>query len=173
MKCIKINSIEYGWFEARMGSLLIEASDFLGYDMPKKLLEKVLRLVKGKSVEEWLYLMNEPGAGMLKISFHGQQILFEYFELSKCSYDLDTSEEDEKDNCGECIGSVVMKVQQAVDELVAEFSLYENGNGRKLYEMHWMSFPVKEYEELKAVAFGLDKKAGEYDGLFCVSYLEK
>lgn len=45
---------------------LIEVSDFLSYDMPQKFLSKVIRVLN-ESTEEWLYLMDEPGAAMLHI----------------------------------------------------------------------------------------------------------
>ena len=42
MKFFKIESIEYGWFECRIGKHYVEASDYLGYDMSKEFLSKLL-----------------------------------------------------------------------------------------------------------------------------------
>lgn len=72
---------------------------------------------------------------------------------------------------GKCIYTIDIDAQNVVDGLVTEISLYENGNGRTLYEKHWMEFPIAEYEELKLYAFELQKNTRKYDELFCTTFL--
>lgn len=169
MNWFKIQSIEYGWWTAEIGGAYIECSDYLDYDMPKELLRKILRLLKGSSVEEWLYIMDEPGASMICIQLNYNKINFAEYDSLKTSYELNLHEK--KENCGKCIYTTDVDVKNVVDGLVTEFSLYENGNGRALYENHWMKFPIDEYEELKLYAFELQKNAREYDELFCTTFL--
>lgn len=167
----KINRISYGWFGMCIASHCIEASDFLGYDMPQKFLSKMLR-VYNQNAEEWLYLMNEPGAGMLNIYNKNNRIHFAGYSLSVDSTELNYDDEKMyKDKCEECWFDIDVDLQSAVDGIVTEFSLYENGNGRILYEKHWNIFPSKEFEKLKEIAFQLQKSTGKYDELFCTTFL--
>lgn len=170
----KINSISYGWFEICIGlHLCTGVSDFLGYDMPEKLLSKVIRVIR-ENTEEWLYLMDEPGAAMLHIYRKDEQIHFVEYDLSVTSDELNREDEAaERDKCAQCLFEFDVDIRNAVDGLVTEFSLYENGNGRMLYEKHWGGFPVKEFEELKELAFQLQKNAGKYHGLLCTTFLKK
>lgn len=66
MKCFKIESIEYGWFACRIGKHYVEVSDYLGYDMSKEFLGKLIKVLKG-TLKEWIYVMNEPGATMIEL----------------------------------------------------------------------------------------------------------
>lgn len=170
----KINGISYGWFEVCIGShLCTGTSDFLGYDMPEKFLKKVIRVIK-ENTEEWLYLMDEPGASMLHIYLKGERVHFLEYDLSVNSCELNRENEAvERDKCGQCLFEVDVNIQDTVDGLVTEFSLYENGNGRMLYEKHWGGFPVNEFEELKECAFQLQKNAGKYNGLLCTTFLKR
>lgn len=167
----KINSISHGWFDMCIGPNICEASDFLGYDMPQKFLSKVMRVISGNT-EEWLYLMNEPGAFMLHIYLADERLHFAEYDLSVASFELNAEDESaERDKCEECYFDVDIDIQNAVDGIVTEFSLYENGNGRKLYEEHWDAFPEKEFNVLKEYAFHLQENAGEYDDLLCTTFL--
>lgn len=154
-----------------IGSKLCEASDFLGYDMPKKFLSKVIRVIS-ENTEEWLYMMDEPGASMLHIYLKDERVHFAEYSLSVTSDELNCEDEEaERDKCEECLFNIDVDIQSAVDGIVTEFSLYENGNGRMLYEKHWGAFPMKEYEKLKKYAFQLQVNAGKYDGLLCTTFL--
>ena len=167
----KINNISYGWFDICIAEKLIEVSDFLSYDMLQKFLSKVIRILNG-STEEWLYLMDEPGASMLHIYLKNNRIHFAEYSLSIDSTELnDEDEEADRDKCEECRFDVSVDIQNTVDGIVTEFSLYENGNGRVLYEKHWGTFPVKEFEKLKECAFQLQENARKYDGLLCTTFL--
>ena len=167
----KINSISYGWFDMCIGPNICEASDFLSYDMPQKFLSKVMRVISDNT-EEWLYLMNEPGAFMLHIYLADERLNFAEYDLSVASFELNPEDESaERDKCEKCYFDIDFDIQNAVDGIVTEFSLYENGNGRKLYEEHWGAFPEKEFDELKEYAFHLQENAGEYDDLLCTTFL--
>ena len=168
----KINRISYGWFEMNIGTNLSEASDFLGYDMPQKFLDKVIRVIK-ENTEEWLYLMDEPGASILHIYLKNERIHFVQYTLSADSDELNREDERlERDKFEKCWFDIDVDIQDAVDGIVTEFSLYENGNGRILYEKHWGGFPKKEFEELKEYAFQLQEKAGEYNRLLCTTFMK-
>lgn len=167
----KIRSISYGWFTMSIASNLCEASDFLDYDMPQKFLSKVIRVINNNA-EEWLYLMDEPGASMLHIYLSDERLHFAEYSLSIDSVELDYEDEiAERDKCEKCCFHIDIDIQNAVDGIVTEFSLYENGNGRKMYEKHWGAFPDKEFDELKKYAFHLQENAGKYDGLLCTTFL--
>ena len=140
MRCFRIESIEYGWFEFRIGKYYVEASDFLGYDMPTEFLNKLVKILKESS-------MNKPST-----------------ELSR---DI----EEELKNIGKREFSISINIPELVDAVVTEYSLYENGNGRKCFDLNWGEYPQKEYDELKKIAFEINKNQGKYDKLKCVEFL--
>ena len=111
-------------------------------------------------------MMDEPGASMLDIYLKDERVHFAEYGLSVDSDELNCEgEEAERDKCEECQFDVDVDIQSAVDGIVTEFSLYENGNGRMLYEKRWGAFPTKEFGKLKEYAFQLQVNAGKYDGL--------
>ncbi|MBR1737287.1 MAG: hypothetical protein IJ736_09770 [Firmicutes bacterium] len=169
----KIRKLMYGWMIIGIGEdHLIEASDFLGYDLPKKFLEKMIRLIRHESSEGLLHWQNEPGACIMCIENTDETICFSLYESKKDSDELDPYDErKEWQSCGNKIFSYDVKINDALDGIVAEFSLYENGNGRKMYEKHWGDFPQEEYDELKKIASEINKNCGRYDKLFCMTYL--
>lgn len=146
----------------------IEVSDFLSYDMPQKFLSKVIRVLN-ENTEEWLHLMGEPGAAMLHIYLKDRRVHFAEYSLSVDSDALDKEDEEaNRDKCEECRFDVSVDIPSAVDAIATEFSLYENGNGRMLYEKHWNSFPTKEFEKLKEYAFQLQESAKKKTMICCV-----
>ena len=147
MKCFKIDSIGYGWFEFRIGMYYVETSDFLGYDMPTEFLNKLIKVLKGSS-KEWVYVMNEPGADILEILRSDNMITVNSFSMNKPSTELSSEIE------------------------VTEYSLYENGNGRKCFDLNWGGYPQKEYDELKRIAIEINKNQGKYDKLNCIEFLK-
>jgi len=52
--------------------------------MPKELLSKLIKLLKGSS-KEWVYVMNEPGAGMLALSLMGDKVIISEYSMNKPS----------------------------------------------------------------------------------------
>ena len=171
MRCFKIESIEYGWFECRIGKYRIDASDYLGYDISKEFLMKLLKILKGSS-KEWIYEMNEPGASMLELSLTGEAIAISVYRMNKTASDLSKKIEDEIQCCEECKFSISIDKTELVDAVVTEYSLYETGNGRRYYETNWGDFPQNEYNELKSIAFEINKDLNELNSLQCTTFLE-
>lgn len=172
MKCFKIESIEYGWFDFRIGKHYFIASDYLGYDMPKEFLDKLIKVLK-ESSKEWLYVMNEPGATIIELtSVDDTTISIQSYSISKHSYDLSPNIEEEIRNKGACDFSITIAKLDLIDDVITEYSLYDNGNGRKYYELNWGDFPQSEYNELKQIAFEANKNLSQLDSLKCVDFLE-
>lgn len=171
MKCFKIESIEYGWFEFRIGKHYVESSDFLGYDMPAEFLSKLIKILN-KSSKEWVYLMNEPGAAIMEFLRSDNTIIINAYSMNKPSDDLSRNIVEELQNVGNCEFSIRINIPEFVDAVVAEYSLYENGNGRKCYDINWGEYPQKEYNELKIIAFEINKNQGQYDSLNCIEFLK-
>ncbi len=171
MKCFKIESIEYGWFECRIGKHYVEASDYLGYDMPKEFLSKLIKVLKG-SLKKWIYVMNEPGATIIELMPMDDTITISAYSMNKPSYNLSPIIEEEIKNKGECDFSLVISKSELIDSVVTEYSLYENGNGRSYYETNWGDYPQNEYNELKKIAFEMNRNLREYDSLMCVDFLK-
>ena len=57
-----------------------------------------------------------------------------------------------------------------LDNLVTEFSLYENGNGLCLYQENWMNFPSEEFHILKDLARSMVKNKEDSE-LFFNTYM--
>lgn len=171
MRCFKIESIEYGWFDFRIGTLYRGVSDYLGYDMPVEFLSKLLKILRSSS-KEWVYLMYEPGAEIMEFLRSDNTIIINVYSINKLSYDLSRDIADELQNIGNCEFSIRINIPEIVDAVVAEYSLFENGNGRKCHDMNWGRFPQKEYDELKIIAFEMNKDQDEYDSLYCVEFLK-
>ena len=170
--CFKIEAIEYGWFGLRIGSDgYAESSDYLGYDFPKKLLHAVWNVLQNDVKEEYIYIMGEPGAELMCISCYDEKVAVELYALGKNCDDLRKKEEDEKNNCGECLFRLDARAEDIVDGLVSEFYLYENGNGRDLYEAHWGVFPDAEYAKLKKLAVEMSKKISSNNRMYSVDML--
>lgn len=169
----KIDRLMYGWINFRIAEYCLEASDFLNYDLPKKLIEKIIRLIKDISDEEWLYVQNEPGAEIMCLDKTDNGICFSNYSCKKESYELDPKDEKgEQFSRDQKLFSIEIDFSDIIDSLVSEFSLYENGNGRKLYEYHWGEFPCKEFIEIKNIAFDMDLKKQKGDELFCSTFLK-
>lgn len=170
MKCFKIEEISYGWFEFRIGKHRSDVSDFLSYDMPREFLSKLVRVLE-KSSKERIYLMYEPCAELMEIFPQGDKIAVKIYSMDKHSTELSPVIEEESDSTGECRFSAVLAKASITDDVVAEFSLYEKGNGRKCYEKNWGEFPQEEYNKLKRIAFEINKNQSEFNELKCVDYL--
>lgn len=170
MNIFKIDSIKYGWFSVYFGKYYLENSNYLSCDAPKLLLCSVINLLHKKSIEEWLCWQDEPGANILNLRIIDEQFELKIYNASKPSDKLDYVGETLKDCIEDCWGSLKLEIPQLVDNIVAEFSLYENGNGLSMYEKHWMEFPKNEYVQLKKYAYKLNEQMGEYDEMFCTTY---
>ncbi len=171
MKCFKIDSIEYGWFEFRVGSYDIEASDYLGYDISGEFLSKLIKVLDCQSKER-IYIMHEPGAELMELESADDKIIISIYPLDKECYDLSADIEKEAENKGECCYSFKYDKAELLDCVVTEYSLYENGNGRRYYELNWGEFPQGEYDELKKIAFEINKSLSELNTMVCVDFLK-
>lgn len=171
MKCFKIEEISYGWFEFRIGKHYLEASDFLGYDLPAELLSALIKVLKEPS-KEWVYVTNEPGADIMEILQSDNAIVINVYSMNKQSTELSRNIADEMENIGDCEFSISINIPELVDAVVTEFSLYENGNGRKWYDTNWGGYPQKEYDELKRIAFEINKNLSKYNSLKCVEFFK-
>ena len=172
MKCFKIEAIEYGWFECRIGNHYLEASDYLGYDVSREFLVKILGVLAG-APEEWIYVMDEPGANIIKLSLEHNKILINIYSTNKTSYDLSKNIEDGIKYIGECEFLIDIAKEEFIDAVITEYSLYELGNGRDYYEKNWMNFPQNEYDELKRIAFELNRSLKGADSMQCVEFLKQ
>lgn len=155
MKCFKIESIEYGWFEWKIYNEYIETSSWLGFDSSKDFLEKLVKLFNGSS-KEYVYITNEPGASIIEITQVQENFIINWFSLNKNSYELSPKIEDEIKNIEECYFSISINKKELLNSVVTEYSLYETGNGRCCYESNWNKFPKNEYNKLKEIAFKLN-----------------
>ncbi len=122
MKCFKIESIQHGWFECRISKYLVEASDYLGYDISKEFLTKFIKVLKGPS-KEWIYVMNEPGAGIIELLGTKDTITISIYSISKPSDELSTEIEEEIKNIEKCDYSVEIDKIELLDSVVTEYSL--------------------------------------------------
>lgn len=172
MTWFKIESIRYGGFAMTAGELYCKASDRCGYDMPRKFLEKIVRLVTGESDREYLYLMAESGASMLVLSAGRCRIHLDVYDLKADCDALPAVEREAYSLLGDCYANLAVTIPEAVDDLVTEFSLYENGNGKALYESHWMPFPQEPFDALKSIAFQIEEEMEGSLEMLCTTYLK-
>ncbi len=149
---IKVISIDAGWFELDINRhWMLKNSDFLHCDAPKLLLQALLDVSKEHADVRWLCWQGEPGAEILRIEKDGAAVTLEVFrseaDAFHCAF--------EGASLQKCIGESLYRTQDRFDEMIRsvvnEFNLYENGNGRALYESEWGPFPQAEYERLKAI----------------------
>lgn len=146
----KILSISHGWFMVDFNrQFILTNSDFMGCDAPALFLNALGDLLDGKVSEQWLCWQDEPGAYILRLERDCERLIIEIFDAIRDS--------DSLEYCGAClekdIGNRVYKgedkIKPFVKTVITEFGLYENGNGKQLYQSHWGAFPHKQYDRLK------------------------
>ncbi len=175
MNVFEIHGIRYGWFEVcftphdeKHGWLT--NSDYLGCDAPALFLDALADILEEKTPEEWLCWQDEPGAYILRLALEGGKISVEIFLAEKDSMDLshrgaELAFEEKTLEYGN-----LFEIKELLDDVLVEFSLYENGNGLALYNKHWGKFPEKEYRRLKKFAAGFNKGLDKYGKLLCLTY---
>lgn len=168
MNVFKIESIEYGWFNIRIGKCYIECSDYLSCDSPKMFLRAIISLANNDTKEEWLCWQNEPGAEIMHLKKENDNLKIQLFGATTDSFELELTGKELKCYCGESRGNFDVKLLALIDDILVEFSLYEKGNGLLLYSKHWEDFPQREFDSLKAIAHILVKK--EKEDLFIDTY---
>lgn len=174
MNVFEIHKIRYGWFEVcftphgeKQGWLC--NSDYLQCDAPKYFLDALANILEEKTSEEWLCWQDEPGAYILRLSFEDGKIVVEIF-LAPDSFELPhrgqelalTEKEFEYGN--------LFEIKELLDDVLVEFSLYENGNGLAIYNKHWDVFPENEFQRLKRFAVHYNKGLDRYHKLFCLTW---
>lgn len=182
MKTFEIHGIHYGWFQVcftphgeKQGWLT--NSDYLGCDAPTLFLEALANILEKKTGEEWLCWQDEPGAYILRLAPENGIIDGKIAEKIEIEIFLapDSTELPYK---GAELASVEKKfdyknsfeIKRLLDDVLVQFSLYENGNGLRLYEKHWDKFPKVEYHRLRKCAAEINNTLGKYDKMFCFEY---
>ncbi len=175
MNVFEIHGIRYGWFEVcftphdeKHGWLT--NSDYLGCDAPALFLDALADILEEKTPEEWLCWQDEPGAYILRLALEGGKISVEIFLAEKDAMDLPHRGEELSREAKEFTYGKLFEIKELLEDVLVEFSLYENGNGLALYNRHWGDFPEKQYRRLRKYAEGFNKGLGKYDDLFCLTY---
>lgn len=175
MNVFEIHRIRYGWFEVcftphdeKKGWLV--NSDYLQCDAPKLFLDALADIFEEKSREEWLCWQDEPGAYVLRLGIEDRNISVEIYYSKKDSLDLPYRGEELSHDLGELAYSAVFEPRYLLDDIITEFSLYEDGNGLRLYNKHWDEFPKREYYRLRRCAAEINNKLGKYEKMFCFNY---
>ncbi len=175
MNVFEIHNIQYGWFSVcftphgeKHGWLT--NSDYLGCDAPALFLDALCDILEKKTAEEWLCWQDEPGAYILKFVGEGEKVGVEIFIAEKDAMDLPYRGEELSREAKEFSYGNSFEIKKLLDDVLVEFSLYENGNGLALYNKHWGEFPEKEYRRLRKFAEGFNKGLDKYGKLFCLTY---
>jgi len=146
----KIYSISYGWFDVYLSSqFLLTNSDYMGCDAPLLLLEALNDLLEGKNEKSWLCWQDEPGAYILNLEKQKEQLQVTVYNADKDSYDLDYNGAILKQDITTVAFETRGEIMEVAKNILEEFELYENGNGRQRYEYHWGGFPEEQYQRLK------------------------
>jgi len=146
----KVLSIYHGWFEVdfNRGWPLIN-SNYQGCDAPCLLLEALGDLLENKASEAWLCWQDEPGASILNLEKIDEMLFVRIYAADTDSYHLDYSGAKLSNHITECLYKTESYMTEATKNILDEFSLYENGNGRQRYEVNWGNFPQQQYNRLK------------------------
>jgi len=148
----KILSISLGWFEVDINrEFILVNSDFMGCDAPFLLLEALGDLLENKTSEAWLCWQDEPGAYILKLEKQDDRLIVQIYDTEK-NYDstnLDYSGITLREHVVNCLYEIKTDFTNAARNILDEFALYENGNGRRRYYAHWGGFPQLPYQRVK------------------------
>ena len=175
MNFFEIQAIHYGWFDicftphAEKKGFLTN-SDYMGCDAPKLFLDAFANLLERKSQEEWLCWQDEPGAYILHILMEEKNFSVEIYYSKKYSLDLPYSGAELANEVDKLVYENIFETHYLLDDIVWQFSLYENGNGLRLYNKHWGDFPKKEYHRLRQCAREVDKTLDKFEKMFCFKY---
>ncbi|MDE6733680.1 MAG: hypothetical protein K2J77_12510 [Oscillospiraceae bacterium] len=175
MNTFEIHEIHYGWFQVCFtphaeNQGWLTNSDYLGCEAPTNFLVALADILEEKSTEEWLCWQDEPGASILRLVLEDGKIAVEIFTAEKDSLDLPYNgaelalEEKTLDYKN------TFEIKHLLDDILVEFSLYEKGNGLRLYEKHWGQFPKAEYHRLRECAAEINNTLDKYSKMFCFEY---
>ncbi len=174
MNTFEIHGIHFGWFQVcftphgeKQGWLT--NSDYMQCDAPRLFLDALADILEEKSAEEWLCWQDEPGAYILRLALQDGKVAVEIF-LAPDSIELPYRGMELASVKKEFDYKNSFEIKRLLDDVLVEFSLYENGNGLRLYNKHWDEFPEKEFLRLKKFAEEFDKGLDKYSKLFCLTY---
>ena len=175
MNTFEIHGIRFGWFQicftphAEKQGFLTN-SDYLGCDAPALFLDALASILEKRTHEEWLCWQDEPGASVLRLTLEDEKVAVGIFTAEKDSLELPFSgaELAREEKALEYENS--FEIKRLLNDVLVEFSLYENGNGRALYDKHWGEFPEKEFLRLKSFAAKFNKGLDKYGKMFCLTY---
>lgn len=146
----KILSISHGWFEVDFNrQFVLTNSDFMGCDAPALFLNALADLFDSKAAVQWLCWQDEPGAYILRLERDCERLIIEIFDAIRDSEYLEYSGACLEKYIGKRVYKGEDKIRPFVEVVIAEFGLYENGNGQQRYQYHWGAFPQEQYSRLK------------------------
>lgn len=150
MLLFKIFRISNGWFDIYMGGqFYLTNSGYLGCDAPMLLLEALCNILENKVEESWLCWQDEPGAYILNLEKQDNRLIVRIYDTDNDSTSLDHNGIALSKHITKCVFKVEENITIAAKNILEEFSLYENGNGRGIYDNHWGEFPEQQYIRLK------------------------
>lgn len=174
MLLFEIHRIAYGWFEICLSphkdSAFLLNSRFMDCDAPRLLLDSLAAIAEGTSRSEWLCWQDEPGAFILHLEADDKNITTEVYRAARESMELPFNGEILKQDAKKLVYSNSFELRRLIDDVLVQFSLYENGNGLALYQRHWSKFPQSEYDRLRACAEKINADLKKYDKMLCLSY---
>ena len=148
----KIYSVSHGWFEVDFDrEFLLINTNVTGCDAPLLLLESLCELLENKTTETWLLWQNEPEANVLNLELQGDMLAIRVYDTNDERFSLDYSGITLREHVVNCLYKAKADFIETVKNILNEFSLYENGNGRRRYEAHWGAFPQTQYHCLKSL----------------------
>lgn len=174
MNTFEIHAIRYGWFQVCFAPHdekpgWLTNSDYLQCDAPRLFLDALANILEKKTAEEWLCWQDEPGAYILRLAPENERITVEIF-LAPDSTELPYRGEELASAKKEFEYKNSFEIKRLLDDVLVEFSLYENGNGLRLYEKHWDKFPKAEYHRLRKCAAEINNTLDKYNKMFCFNY---
>ena len=147
--------ISYGCFLLCLnGECGVECSYVYGYNSARHLLNAFADLLENKCKKRWILFPDEPVAELLKLERAEDTLNMEVYNTHRDKQSHNFAFGDPKDwerHIADCIFKSSSDIMWAAKRLRNEFGLYVNGDGRQLYDQHWMGFPQKEYDRLLCV----------------------
>lgn len=175
MNTFEIHAIRFGWFQicfsphAEKQGFLTN-SDYLCCDAPALFLDALANILEKRSAEEWLCWQDEPGASILRLSLEDGKVAVGIYTAERDAVDLPYSGAELASEEKTLYYENSFEIKRLLDDVLVEFSLYENGNGRALYNKHWGEFPGRELQRLKEFAAEFNNGLDKYGKMFYFSY---
>lgn len=154
-----IVNVHTGWFEVMLVSKekksIITASDYLGNDAPKQLLEVLCEMCECDNndldIERWICWDEEPGAYIWRLLRNDEKIKITVYIAKRDSHEIIL--EDRKSLEKEEIYNVDVEVEGNfyffIKEVIKSFERIEKITGELSYEENWGDFPIYELGRLR------------------------